>query len=1322
MADLIEIGVEVRTNSVRSATKEVDSLGKTLKSAERSASAFVNAFASQERQVSKAATANRAYSSTAQAMYNEILKVNTATKSASGSASVFAAGLEKQAQALHRLKMSTDASYASTNKLQAAKKILKREVRENGMAVEQYVEAMRKVVQANNAAGASAGVASKHMSRGGVAMQQVGYQVGDFIVQVQSGQNPMVAFGQQATQMVGALYMLPPAALAGRVALMGLSVSVGLLIASLGIVIPLATAIGAALMRTREAADKGTSGLNSYEEALGRVIEKAKGLKNERLSLTTNFDADAMIASEKRVKLSNRIVELEIMQAGLSEEKLEGNKRLVQTLKNQLSEETKLLSAALKSAEAEGARVATLKDAADAKEAEAKAVKDLAKSQAESQAAFQEQLAAQANSLVLLEMEKEGLKGSTQYREELVAQEADRLQKLISQKKITETQAEDALNLYEENLKVTSEIDASTKSAIALSGALREAASAMASLSSFGAGLDKAIAVAAAKVGALKVGANEAVAGRIAGLRADLEIKLLDKSLRSEAVADIRAENQGKISTLENLLDQGSEIRSRNRKAASQAAKGLSEAAKAAKDLSEEALKLNEANDPLLKFNKGIDNLNKLMKTGKLTQKAYNGEVAKLQDGLAGSIPLVGDISDAFGDFVARGLKDFKGFVQQILGSFTSMISQMIATAARNKIMLSMGIGGTGIAGKAAGLGGSLLGSAGGGLAGLAGSGGIMGGVGSIASGIGGIFSGGGLGASFANLGGLMSGSVGGLGAIGAAIPAIGLVVAGLGLFIKKTKVLDTGLRATVDGFDVAIETFEKTQTSRLFGLLKGKKKTGYAGASAEVADPLVKAVGEIQQSVLDAADTLGIGADAFDNFSYQFKVSLKGLSEEEQFQKVTQELNKMGDSFASLSGHFETMNELLAAANKRMELRNRMDKLLNNNAAILTRQREAELSAMHALNRPLAQAVYQLEDAQSVVTNAFAALRASIDSVVSDLKDKLGLANEAINKSKSIYETLSDALRSRRVSGDEAFSGRREAAVSFLRRGVFGDERKLQNALGVVAEPSEQLFGSFVDYARDFGLTGNVIAKAAETAKVQLSADEQAVELLETQIETFDAQLQMMVNQYNALLGIDTSVKSVADAMSALRSALGSFASAQGAAKATASAKVPQAKETAAALEEVTVVRTFKGGNDFLRNGASGVELSNGQVFKTEKGWGDSKEIQNATKKAREAVIAAGGIPKFAAGGMHSGGLRMVGERGPELEATGPSRIFSHNQTSGLFKDPDLKEAVNELRREVSGLRDEQRQMGAASAKYAKRNYDINRKWDTNGLPSTRT
>ena len=229
---------------------------------------------------------------------------------------------------------------------------------------------------------------------------------------------------------------------------------------------------------------------------------------------------------------------------------------------------------------------------------------------------------------------------------------------------------------------------------------------------------------------------------------------------------------------------------------------------------------------------------------------------------------------------------------------------------------------------------------------------------------------------------------------LGAAIPAIAAVAVVVGLFTKKTKLLDSGLRTTVEGFDVAIETFKKTQTSRLFGLLRGSKVTAYETASAEVADPLIEAIGNMQQSIVDAAGTLGIGANAFDDFSYQFKLSLKGLTEEEQLQKINEEITKMGDSFASLTGHFETMNELLEAANQRMQLQNRLDQLLGNNQAILTRQREAELKAMHELNRPLAQAIYDLEDAQAavaqanqVVANSFAALRASIDAEKEEYK-----------------------------------------------------------------------------------------------------------------------------------------------------------------------------------------------------------------------------------------------------------------------------------------------------------------------------------------------
>ena len=55
------------------------------------------------------------------------------------------------------------------------------------------------------------------------------------------------------------------------------------------------------------------------------------------------------------------------------------------------------------------------------------------------------------------------------------------------------------------------------------------------------------------------------------------------------------------------------------------------------------------------------------------------------------------------------------------------------------------------------------------------------------------------------------------------------------------------------------------------------------------------------------------------------------------------------------------------------------------------------------------------------------------------------------------------------------------------------------------------------------------------------------------------------------------------------------------------------------------------------------------------------------------------------------------------------------------MFKDPELKEEIRSLKEEVTGLREDNRQILASNAKFVKRNYDINRKWDTEGLPATR-
>jgi hypothetical protein len=45
--------------------------------------------------------------------------------------------------------------------------------------------------------------------------------------------------------------------------------------------------------------------------------------------------------------------------------------------------------------------------------------------------------------------------------------------------------------------------------------------------------------------------------------------------------------------------------------------------------------------------------------------------------------------------------------------------------------------------------------------------------------------------------------------------------------------------------------------------------------------------------------------------------------------------------------------------------------------------------------------------------------------------------------------------------------------------------------------------------------------------------------------------------------------------------------------------------------------------------------------------------------------------VPFFATGGMHAGGLRIVGENGPELEATGPSRIYNAADTMAMLRNP---------------------------------------------------
>jgi len=111
----------------------------------------------------------------------------------------------------------------------------------------------------------------------------------------------MVAFGQQATQLVGILPMFN--------SFMGLSgTSLVALSAGLGIAIPLLTAIGAAFMRTRKDVEESSDSIDTYTGALKAAREEIKKTQQDLAALRGGFADVLEYSLDSQIKtLENRL-------------------------------------------------------------------------------------------------------------------------------------------------------------------------------------------------------------------------------------------------------------------------------------------------------------------------------------------------------------------------------------------------------------------------------------------------------------------------------------------------------------------------------------------------------------------------------------------------------------------------------------------------------------------------------------------------------------------------------------------------------------------------------------------------------------------------------------------------------------------------------------------------------------------------------------------------------------------------------------------------------------------------------------------------------
>ena len=523
--------------------------------------------------------------------------------------------------ASRRLRMEFKEGYAAQVALRAAQMRLNQAHRQGIITAEEYQRQLQRLGQAAQQGG-------RHMSRSGVLVQQSGYQVGDFIVQLQGGTNAFVAFGQQATQIAGTLTML-----GGKWILIG---------SVLGVTIPLVTALGAALMRANVEVDaiynkfgflegsvRGVS--SAFAGAGGVILNTVMTVVNNLDVFVTILGVSAVAAVVKFVAATSAmgtvITATQLLFSGMAGAQLVAASATT-ALTAAMSRLMVVISAhpiiaAMTAALA--AAVFILYRARDASsgfqsnvEGLSEALKELRDSAKEAgiEAARIElgaDTGAQAIAMQrILELndqiaaQRETTENSAGRRGQLIAQrklndliaereeiekllEADRERVRIMESAAAQSSLDSIISSYDEQYAIQVQInDAQDKLNEAVSlglidqeaatgimeeykanltdtvdkanefaDALREAASAMQSLAGFSEGLDKALAVSVAKVQALRTGADAAVAGTIAGMRADLESRIsaassagVDRSI----VEAMYGSDRDKISQLEESL------------------------------------------------------------------------------------------------------------------------------------------------------------------------------------------------------------------------------------------------------------------------------------------------------------------------------------------------------------------------------------------------------------------------------------------------------------------------------------------------------------------------------------------------------------------------------------------------------------------------------------------------------------------------------------------------------------------------------------------------------------------------------------------------
>lgn len=266
---------------------------------------------------------------------------------------------------------------------------------------------------------------------------------------------------------------------------------------------------------------------------------------------------------------------------------------------------------------------------------------------------------------------------------------------------------------------------------------------------------------------------------------------------------------------------------------------------------------------------------------------------------------------------------------------------------------------------------------------------------------------------------------------------------------------------------------------------------------------------------------------------------------------------------------------------------------------------------------------------------------------------------------------------------GQNAASAQIKTALAIAKAGgVLPDLDKLQDALSVVSQPSEDLYASFADYAMAFDAQAQDLMDLNSIAGNQLDAQKRALALAEQTVqsiqdgykaetERLDSLLEQARAQIDAVNGVNQTVMTVTAAVQALNSALRSYGGAGTVGAGGAATSGGGGGESA----------TNPGPNGYITHNSDG---SATLYFP----GGGSHQVQGPNAYETLAQTYPTATRGYANGGYVGG--TMVGETGTEyVDFAQPGRVYTNEQTRGMFDTTAADRVVAVLVRVEAILKD---------------------------------